>query len=83
MGLRVEGAEGPGGRAHPHRHFGDLCPGRQSQPLAQSRRGMQEDQELDHMFPPYLGLWSWETQTPPQPKAKFPELPAFLSKAPG
>lgn len=24
---RIEGAEGPGGRAHPHRHFGDLCPG--------------------------------------------------------
>lgn len=39
---RGEGAGGPGDRAHPRRHFGDLCPGRQSQPLAQSRRGYRE-----------------------------------------
>lgn len=53
----------------------------ESAPSSEQER-MQEDQELDHMLPPHLGLWSWETQTPPQPKAKFPELPAFLSKAP-
>lgn len=47
---RVEGAKGPGSRAHPHRHFGDLCPGRQSQRLAQSTRGTQGNQE-----PPHLG----------------------------
>lgn len=37
VGERVQ--EALGSRAHPRRHFGDLCPGRQSQPLAQSRRG--------------------------------------------
>lgn len=61
-GGRVQ--EAPGGRAHPCRHFGDLCPGRQSQPLAQSRMGTQGDQEPGHMPLPAPGLWSWETQAP-------------------
>nr|KAF6382689.1 hypothetical protein mPipKuh1_009033 [Pipistrellus kuhlii] len=38
-GLRGEGAEGPGSRAHPHRHFGDLCPGRQSAPSSEQEGG--------------------------------------------
>lgn len=79
---RVEGAEGPGGRAHPHRHFGDLCPGRQSQLLAPSRVGTQEDQEPDTCPHPTWVLWSWRPKPPPQPKAQFPEPPAFLSKVP-
>lgn len=35
--------EGLGG-ARPHRHFGDACPGRQRQLLAQSRKEIGEDQ---------------------------------------
>lgn len=69
---RVEGAEGPGGRAHPHRHFGDLCPGRQSQPLAQSRMGTQGDQEPDHVPPPDLGPLVLETQIPSPAQGQIP-----------
>lgn len=69
---RGEGAEGPGGRAHPHRHFGDLCPGRQSQPLAQRRMGTQGDQEPDHMPPPRLGPLVLETQTPSPAQGQIP-----------
>lgn len=48
-----EGAGGPGARAHPRRHFGDLCPGRQSQPRAQSRRGYREaGSQAAHPSPP-------------------------------
>lgn len=60
---RVEGAKGPGSRAHPHRHFGDLCPGRQSQRLAQSTRGHRGTRSLP----------TWETQTPSPAQGQIPE----------
>lgn len=39
--------EGLGG-ARPHRHFGDACPGRQRQLLAQSRKEIRDDGDNPH-----------------------------------
>lgn len=39
-----QGTQRAWAEAHPHRHFGDMCPGRQRQLLAQSRKEIHGDQ---------------------------------------
>nr|KAF6382690.1 hypothetical protein mPipKuh1_009033 [Pipistrellus kuhlii] len=85
-GLRGEGAEGPGSRAHPHRHFGDLCPGRQSAPSSEQEGGAgRPGARPPAPSPPSPcppGAFGPGRSMPPPQSYNSRNQPAFLSKAP-
>lgn len=49
-----QGTQRAWAEAYPHRHFGNVCPGRQRQLLAQSRKGIHRNQGQSHSSLPSL-----------------------------